>query len=987
MIERRSYLAVVAGLLALGVWVTQSAAQALVPLGDDPEVALLPAGISNADAELFGELVHLWKETDGSDVIHFIGDFELHLGARRLAAREAVVWVSPRKYQQTEYHRFEVVLWRDARVVDTAGSVTRGPALYVSFNSSGKIRVSADQRSDQPSSDSSVYERAGKVRAALKDRIPDEPTAPVTVLDLARAAGKPQYEVRPPISYQGRELTVQQIDGRNVVTVIGNVYVFRGEAGGEDSLELRADSAVVYLAPDAPKPPPGAEPPAEDDRPGRVNPGNPSGTAATGEKRGGALAESLSAGPTFAGAGNVEAVYLEGDIILSSGDRNIRATRLYYDFANDRALILDAVARFFEPRRGLPIVLRANEVRQLSSREFEAHKARFTTSEFATPHYHLGAEELTLLDQSATPQVAGPAPEGIRGTFTARDTTFNLGGVPLLYWPYVRGDLSETETSLQSVRIGYSDDFGAEFQSRWALFNLLGLEKPVGIDGSFLLDYFSERGPAAGVNLDYETDDSFGLFRSYIINDQGKDQLGGRLRDEDPDTDNRGRFTWRHRQFLPDDWQITFELSYLSDKNFMEEYFEPEFDRGKEQESLIYLKKQVDNWAFVTHLQYRIHNWLQTTERFPDTSFHLIGQPVGDFGTFFSESHAGFVRYRTPDRGLKENLLMGGVQDSSGTVARADTREELETPFRLGNVKVVPFGAVRGTTWDDAPSSGNLSRAFGSYGVRASTYAWKVFPEARSDLFDISGIRHIVKADATAWGSHTSVDGNEQFLFDENIEGIDEVDGASVGLRQRFQTKRGAPGKLRNVDVFTFDLEGGFFNDAERDEYTYGFTSPFRPENSISRNYINALAMYRVNDSTDLISEVNYDINDGEVDVFDLTYAVQRTPRLSYLIGFRYIGEIDSNLLGFGVNYKLNEKYTLAMREEFDLERGRTSEFLVGVIRKFPRWYVGVNFALDEIEDDFGISLSAWPEGLPAATVGSRRFTGLVDSVGIRPGS
>jgi hypothetical protein len=145
--------------------------------------------------------------------------------------------------------------------------------------------------------------------------------------------------------------------------------------------------------------------------------------------------------------------------------------------------------------------------------------------------------------------------------------------------------------------------------------------------------------------------------------------------------------------------------------------------------------------------------------------------------------------------------------------------------------------------------------------------------------------------------------------------------------------------------------------------------------------------MYRINDATDILGEVNYDLNDGEVDLFNITYAVQRTPRFAYLVGFRYIEEIDSNLLGFGINYKLSEKYTVALREDFDLERGETGEFVVSFIRKFPRWYVGMSFALDEIEDDFGISLSAWPEGLPSATVGSRRFTGLTDSVGIQPGS
>ena len=86
-----------------------------------------------------------------------------------------------------------------------------------------------------------------------------------------------------------------------------------------------------------------------------------------------------------------------------------------------------------------------------------------------------------------------------------------------------------------------------------------------------------------------------------------------------------------------------------------------------------------------------------------------------------------------------------------------------------------------------------------------------------------------------------------------------------------------------------------------------------------------------------------------------------------------------------GANYRISEKYTVAAREAFDLNRNQNQEFTLAVIRKFPRWYVGVSVDLNDAEDDFGVSLSAWPEGLPQATIGSRRFTGLTESTGIRP--
>jgi len=140
---------------------------------------------------------------------------------------------------------------------------------------------------------------------------------------------------------------------------------------------------------------------------------------------------------------------------------------------------------------------------------------------------------------------------------------------------------------------------------------------------------------------------------------------------------------------------------------------------------------------------------------------------------------------------------------------------------------------------------------------------------------------------------------------------------------------------------------------------------------------VNSSTVWRVNDRTALLSETNYDLNDSRVDILNVSMAVERTPRFSYLIGYRFIDQSDSNLLGFDMNYRLTEKHTVAVRELFDLDRGRTLDFTVGLIRKHPRWFSALSFELNQAEDDFGVSLSIWPEGLPQAALGSRRFTGL----------
>ncbi|MCP4590285.1 MAG: LPS assembly protein LptD [bacterium] len=948
-----------------------SLAQPLVPLTDHVEDPLLPTGIIQEDVEMFGVLVYLWSDTEGADVIHVVGDFELHLGARRLEAREAVIWMTPRERDGVSYHVFEVFLWRGARVIEPAGTVTSGPILFVTLSSSGGVRVSADRKALESSSGRPVFAEATRVRAQISPtRRPGATEAPFEVAEPGSASADAPPTVRPKIDIISRDKVVAQVNGRRVITAIGDVLVVRYGPGGEDFLELRADAAVVYMAEDQPSV-------QTDPSPADLTERSSTENVAIRGVLGGLAGE--QGGAELGRSDDVDAVYLEGDIVLTQGERTIRASQLYYDFRNDRAVILDAVFRTYLPERNVPVYIRAERVRQLSSRQFNAERPRISTSEFYTPHYYIGASRLELEDKTAT-ELAGLR----KGSFTMTHSTFNIGGLPLLYWPYTRGVLKEGETSIRGMRTGYSDDFGLELETEWQLFNLLGFETPVGFDAALRLDYFSERGPAAGVDLDYQRDDYFGWLRSYAINDSGEDNLGGRFRSEKPDSSSRGRFTLRHRHYLPDDWQLTVESSYISDKNFMEEYFESEFDTSKEQETLFYLKKQRDTWAFTLHGQWRVLDFLTQTERLPDLSFRVIGESLGGAATWYSENRAGWVRYRYAEQDFHDLIRHGARDDSSGTVGRLDSRQEIGVPFSVGPVNLVPFGTVRGSVWDDSPGGGGVGRILGGGGVRANAYLWRAY-DVDSELWDIHGLRHIIKPEVTAWVSGSTCDSDELFPFDAHIEDLEEIDGVSVGVRQRWQTRRGAPGHERITDVFTFNLEAGFFNNAPGDDFTNGYLSYSRPENSISRNYLNASFIWRVNDTTALMSETNHDLNDGEIDVFNISYVVERPPRLSYLLGYRFIEESDSNLLALGANYRINEKHSLAVRERFDLRRGETEEFSLAIIRKLPRWYVAVKFDLDEIEDDLGVSMSVWPEGFPRAVLGPRRYTGVATSTGIRP--
>lgn len=958
-------------------------AQPLTPLGDPVQTPLLPSGVSESPFALNAELVYLFKEGDGTDVQHFVGDFALTTDITdglTLRAREAVVWMRNLQFEGRPYRRLEMLLWRDAEIVEVGGTVTSGPALFVTLSTFGDVTINVDDVAYQPTLDSRAYREGGLIRqsAAEGRALGSDASVHLRIFDASglTSPDKPPSP-RPMIQVRSEgELSLSDLgaDGQ-VLTVTGGVYLSRGIPGSGEALEISADSVVVFMPP--------ARPTGQSAEPSGAGLGGqapPRGGGGQADEKAPGRGDNRDRQILSTGFGDlaVESAYLEGDVILRQGANVIRAERLYYGFLEDRALILDAVIRTSVARRNLPLYIRAAEIRQLSRRHFTASNAILTTSEFHTPHYHVGAGKVELLDRTPS-TVKGQLRAG---TFSIRHATLNVLGHPIAYWPFIRGDIDTSETSIESIRTGFSDDFGAELETKWHFFNVLDLETPRGFDATLTLDFFSERGPAAGVEAKYTRDTYFGVLRSYLMTDSDEDFLG-RDREVQSRRDVRGRFLLRHRQYLEDGWQMSLEMSYISDRGFLEEFFESEFDNDKEQETLLYLKRQRENFAFTGLFQARLLDFTTQVERLPDFGLFVVGEPIWPNATWYSEYRAGVVRFRPGDQTFRE-LLRDGRMQGSGAVVRADSRQEFTAPFDLGPWRIVPFSSIRGTVWDDSRAHGGVGRVFATYGVSGSMYLSKVFPEARSALFDIDGLRHLIKPTFVVWMSHTNRDPSELFVFDPAVEAIEEIDGAALGVRQRWQTKRGADDNRRTVDLLTWDAEIGVFNDTDPGAITNGFVSLTRPELSIARNYVSSSLIWRVNDRTAFLSELNYDLNDGEVDIFNVSLAVERPPRLSYLVGYRLIEESKSELLGVDFNYRLNEKHTLALREQFDLHEGRTLDFTVALIRRFPRWFGAISFALDEAEDDFGVSLSIWPEGLPQAALGSKRFTGLATTTRLR---
>lgn len=1009
---------------------------------------LLPETISDFDAEMKGRYAWQWKAPNGELVVLYNGDFELTLGRRRFSADDGVIWISNSADRRGKKYRvLNVYLSGRAEVRESAGTTTNDTVLLISnLRTYGEVFKSQEAHTRDSAEESDLYRRAVDDRTRIMQAL-EERENYATIRSPQATRSSDPLRPRPFVRYDvGSIEAAKTPSNEDVYVASGGVYFATGGGSRREVTEIRAQNAVMFPAEGAtggflqagelggvvrggaqqtPRAKIDPDQPLSDEEREEQQATAP-GDDAAGEGGGGALGLDTSGIQR-----QVRAVYLEGDVVLSSGPRFVRASRLYYDFEVDRAIILDAVLRVDLPDRGVPLYVRADEVRQLSATEFQAANARITTSEFFTPHYHVGVERLYLRDLSrggggALREGSAPRSEeddaagggmgnaagmagggsagaggsttspfyGLAGRYELDNPTLNVQNFPILAWPHAEGYLEQTETLLKNASFGYDGDFGFTVRTAWYLFNLLGIRTPPGVDATLRLDYFSDRGPAAGINVNYETTDNYGLFRSYYISDKGVDSMIGPLRraEWEPSSDNRGRVLWRHKEFFENDWEAWLEVSYVSDPNFLEVYERSEWFEGKEQETVAYLRRARGTEAITLLANWRLLDFVTQTEHLPDLEYRRIGDTLGDSGIVsYTEGRIGAVRYRGDDRRAFDDRRIFGLppfanDGSTDTTFRVDGREELEYAFKLGGLNVVPFGTVRGSFWDGQPfEPGGLWRGLGQYGVRGSTTLSREYNDVRSELLDINRIRHIVKPYFLAFAGHSNVGSDRITPFDEGIETIADAHGGKIGLSQIWQTKRGGAERERSVDLVTLNLEAGAFGNQQPGEISNGYLNMFRPEDSRTRNYFAGDLTYRLSDSTAFLYEFNFDTNDRSYDRHAVAIAVERTPRLAYVFGVRHAGDIDLDYIGGGFNYKATEKHIYAVRFWHDVDNGEVGEVALSYIRKLPRWYAGFNFEYDGVDNDYRLSLSLWPEGIPEWVLGSRRFTGVTTSTGIKP--
>ncbi len=754
-------------------------------------------------------------------------------------------------------------------------------------------------------------------------------------------------------------------------------------------------------------------------------------------------------------------IYMEGNIVFRQGDRTVYADRMFYDVRRQVGVILNAELLTPLPDirgyqyQGL-VRLKASVLRQLDASRFVAQEGLVTTSRLEEPSYHLGSKTIVFQDiqQPITDPLTGqPVVDPFTGELVvshqqkaeSQDNFLYVAGVPVFYWPTIATDLKKTTYYIDNLQVRNDSIFGTQLLVEVDAFQLFGMaDAPAGVDWNLDLDYLSDRGFGFGTTLQYDRDSFFGhrgpvsgMANLWAINDTGIDNLGFGRRTIAPEERFRGRAFWNHRQRLVggllDGWTMQAEIGWISDRTFLEQYYESEWDENKDQTTGVRLKRTFDNQSFSVEANGRINHFFTQTQWLPRLDHYWLGESLlDDTLTWFEHSQAGYANIGVASTPTNPTLAgqferLPWEEDStgapiSGNGERFVTRQELDLPLDFAPFKVVPYVLGEAAHWGSDINGDDIQRLYYQAGLRASIPFWTVNPAVRDPLFNLNGLAHKVVFDVEIAYADANRNIDQFPLYDElDDDAIEEFRRRLFfapfggGLAGTFYVP-GAPSFVDpKFDPRLYALRSGLQSwvtspstEIADDLTTVRFGMRHRLQTKrgapgeqriIDWLTFDANATWFPRENRDNIGQdiglVDYDLrwhlgdrftvlSDGAADFFGNGYRtasagvlLNRPARGNAYLGFRTIdGPFVANVFTGSLNYRLSPKWIASTSTAIDFEGTGNIGQSFAMSRIGESLIVTVGANVDASKGNTGISFLVEPRFLPRLNL--TRKTGIV---------
>lgn len=714
-------------------------------------------------------------------------------------------------------------------------------------------------------------------------------------------------------------------------------------------------------------------------------------------------------------------VYMTGNVVVRTKSKDgplqtVRASQVYYDVQKEKAVALAATLEYLPLKSQDAIRIRGQEIRRLDMENWEALEASFDSSKLPSdPGIRIDSRRVTLSQRKVQLRnvfgipyrdlLTGAPVEGDEKLLTAYDAVPKVAGVPVFYLPRLRTDATDPLGPFVNLSFGQGRQFGFQTNTTWDIFELLALRPPPGQKWHLNLDYLSARGPAAGTDYVYNlpaTDTGLsapnGFIKAYGIKDDGVDILGGDRGLQAVPPNFRGRVTWQHQQEIIEGLYYQGQISYLSDQNFLEQFYNQEFDLRPNQETYANLNYTQKNYGIAALVEYRLDRaWNAETQWLPRLDANLTGQSFFDLFVYSGRASAGYAQARPSDA----NPFPVLSTDKKIDTGRINFMQELSVPFGLGPLKLAPYGTVDLAGYSNDLNGSAVGRVWGGGGARASLPLSRLYEGVASDLFNIRGLYHKVVFGANYLYARTNVSytqlpyldrlnddatdqafrqitpmqpqyvsgpngfalagaGNPGSVYDpqayairrlvlNKVDTLDNINVLQMDVRQRLQTKRGYPGLEHTVDVLNVGLSASYFPDATRDNFGHPFS------------FLEYDATWNIGDRTSLVSTAWFEPYTGGSRHYTVGAYLNRTDRTNFYVGYRQIDPLNSQAVSASVAYQLSHRYALNASASYDFGIQQALSNSLLVTRTGTDLTVSLGFTYNSLVNNFGVQFMITP--------------------------
>lgn len=629
-------------------------------------------------------------------------------------------------------------------------------------------------------------------------------------------------------------------------------------------------------------------------------------------------------------------------ILLRGNVRIYRGNTLY--LGNEATYDVDTKAiTAHEMRSGTyPYLISGETVTSSNDEAYQVQHGSFTTHDAEHPDFHLNAKSVRIYPDDRV---------------VMSNVTFYVGQVPVFWWPYL----------YQSLDRSFSYSIAPAYLSSWGPSLLGQITFPIGeqITSTVKFDYRSRRGPAIGYDADIrygKHDSSLAKLTTYFLQDQNPDLNRTSLPRPGTPT-SRYRITLQDRTQFTESIDLKVDMSKLSDRFVLQDFFPSEFRINPRPDNVIALTKTSPWYTLTATGRFALNTFFETTERLPEVALDikrhgLFGGPI----FYEGETSVGELRRNFPANSIFQDY----------NVFRIDSFHQLTFPNTyFGFLSIVPRVGFRETYYSatqrlnpllpmivppplesefplpnprtDLPSEklGSVWRSIGNAGVEGSFKLSREWEEVQDRTLGLDGLRHIVQPFFNlSWVSSPNIDPATILQFDRvqpstklnpidfpqytAIDAIDNWTIARIGVRNRLQTRRD------DLTVSWLELE------------TYvdvNFDNPF--DKTDYSNVFNNLTFTPVPWATLVVDSQIPMLDRGFTEV-NTSINFKPSANLVLTVGHRYLEGnplfLDSSLFTVGGYYRINDNWGFAFLEQYEAETSILEQQRYSIYRDLTSW-------------------------------------------------